>query len=326
MKKAILLALASLLALSASAQQIRTNYRSNGKTHISTDYEAVKLGDIPALVRLEFVGFADASKLFLLYINMDQKEAVVAPKGVKMAFTLKNGKFVRAEQIGKSSATPRRLDNGFFRNRLKYAIEEPDMEKIVKGVTSVDIITGWEPDDYIQAEFKENELASLLDRHCKAIVEASEKTVDLQASLAAYDENANSIMISPKPIVGKGDHFVYNVILSNIYYKATEGEDFDLAFVIGADDKYSIPYDATVRFTLRDGSEILLTNTRDDVNFVYVYPSTEETFRLATVGIASLSIEVEGQSVFADTFPAGDSDFSAALNQQLQVLMSASPR
>jgi hypothetical protein len=284
------------------------------------------MGDIPTWTKVEFVGFPDGSKLYLLYLNMEQKEAVVAPKGVKMAITLKNGKFVRVEQVGKSSATPRRLDSGLFRNRLIYAVETKDMEKILKGVTSIDIVTGWNPDDYIQASFKENEFASLLERHCKAILDASAKTIDLSATLAAYDENAGSIMISPNPIVGKGEHFVYNVILSNIFYKNTEGEDFDLAFVIGTNSKYNIPYDATVRFTLRDDSVITLANAREDVNFVYVYPTADEAFRMASVGIASMAIEAEGRPILADTFPEGPEDFSSAMNQELQVLMSASPR
>lgn len=326
MKKFFVLAIAAMMSFGVSAQQIRTNYRNNGITHISTDYELLQVGNIPSWTKLEFVGFPDGSKLYLLYMNMEQKEAVVAPKGVKMAVTLKNGKFVRLEQVGKSSATPRRLDNGFFRNRLKYAIEPKDMEKILKGVTSIDIVTGWDPDDYIQASFKDDEFSAFLDRHSKAILEASAKTVDLKASLAAYDENAGSIMISPNPIVGKGAHFVYNVILSNIFYKNTEGEDFDLAFVVGTNAKYNIPYDATVRFTLRDGSVISLVNAREDVNFVYVYPSTEEVFRMASVGIASLSVEADGTPILADSFPAGPEDFSSALNQQIQVLMSASPR
>ena len=326
MKKTLAIVLGIILSLTAFGQQIRTNYRSEGLTHISTDYEAMTIAGNPSQARVEFVGFRDGSRLYLIYLNIDQKEAVTAPKGVKMAVTLKNGKFVRIEQIGQSSTTPRRMDNGLFRNRLKYAVETKDMEKMLKGVTAVDIITGWNPEDYIQASFPEDEFASLLERHCEAILKASDKTIELSATLGAYDENTNSIMISANPIVGKGEQFIYNVILSNIYYKNTGGEDFDLAFNIGTDSKYDIPYDATVRFTLRDGSLIVLPNTRQDVNFVYVYPSPEEVFRMASVGISSFSIDSEGNPIIADAFPENPEDFTYALNQQLQLLMSVSPR
>ena len=326
MKRAVSVALSVLLSVSLFGQQIRTNYRSGGLTHISTDYEEMKIADIPSLVRVEFVGFPDGAKMYLLYINMDQKEAVAAPKGVKMAVTLRNGKFIRLEQIGQSSATPRRFDNGLVRNRLKYAVETQDMEKMLKGVSAIDIVTGWNPDDYIQAKFPEDEFASLLERHCEAILKASANTPELVATLGAYDENKGSLMISSNPIVGKGEHFIYNVIVSNIYYKTTGGEDFDLAFVIGSENKYQIPYDATVRFNLRDGSLIALPNAREDVNFVYVYPSPEEMFRMASVGISSFSIDAEGTPIIADILPEGPEDFTTALNQQLQLLMSASPR
>lgn len=326
MKRTIVIALLALISLTAFGQQIRTNYKASGLTHISTDYEPMKIAGNPALVRVEFVGFQDGSRLYLLYLNMEQKEAVSAPKGVKMAVTLKNGKFIRLEQIGQSSATPRRFDNGLFRNRLKYAVETKDMEKMLKGVSALDIVTGWNPEDFVQATFPEDEFASLLERHCEAILKASDKTVELTASLGAYDDNTNSLMISAKPIVGKGEHFIYNVILTNIYYKNTGGEDFDLAFVIGTENKYEIPLDATVRFTLRDGSLIALPNTREDTNFVYVYPSPEEIFRMAEVGISSISIDNEGNPILTDVFPEDPEDFTAALNQQLQMLMSASPR
>ena len=105
-KRLILLTCLACVSLIMQAQNIRTNYRSDGMTHIATDYESIKLGDIPALTRVELVGFPDGSSLYLLYINLVQNTATVVPKGVKMAITLQNGKLVRAEQIGQPSATP----------------------------------------------------------------------------------------------------------------------------------------------------------------------------------------------------------------------------
>ena len=97
MKKLLLATLGTLVCLAASAQIIRTNYRSEGMTHIATDYEALQLNDIPAQARVELVGFPDGSSLYLLYINLIQKTSTVVPKGVKMAFTLQSGKLVRAQ-------------------------------------------------------------------------------------------------------------------------------------------------------------------------------------------------------------------------------------
>ena len=99
MKKAILLALALGLSLIAGAQTVRTNYRAGGITHISTEYEELSLGEVPAQVRVELAGFQDGSTLYLLYINLVQKSATVVPKGVKMAITLTGGKMLRLRRL-----------------------------------------------------------------------------------------------------------------------------------------------------------------------------------------------------------------------------------
>ena len=325
-KRICILALLLVAVTTARAQQIRTNYRSEGMTHISTDYQSVKMGDIPALTRVELVGFPDGSTLYLWYINLVQKTATVVPKGVKMALTLSNGKMVRLEQIGQFSATPRRLEDGNFLGRLKYAVEPEEMEKMVKGISGADIVTGWNPEDYLQATWKEDELGALLKAHCEAILKASENTIDLEATLSGYTENTGSILSTSNPIVARGKNFDYNILLSHLYYKNTNGEDLDLAFVLGSAQKYHIPYDAPVRFTLEDGSQIDLVQARDDVNFVYLYPSAEDLSRMATVGVKSLSIDYEGGTL-TDTFPASQKEnFSRAINQQLQLLLSLSPR
>ena len=327
MKKLAILAFCIFAGTVLQAQQIRTNYRSEGMTHIATDYENIKIDNTPAQTRVELVGFPDGSTLYLLYINLVQKEAVVAPKGVKMAVTLQNGKIVRLEQIGQSSSTPRRQEDGNFLSRLKYAVEPAEMEKMVRGIKGADIITGWNPEDFISATWTEDQFGALLKRHCEAILKASESTIDLIAELGGYTENTGSIMSTSNPIVGRGKNYDYNIILSHLYYKNTNGEDLDLAFVIGAQEKFHIPYDAPVRFTLADGSEISLLQARDDVNFVYVYPSVEDLYRMSSVGISGLSIDYEG-GTFTDSFPAGEgkTSFSEAVNQQLQLLLSLSPR
>ena len=327
MKKLLLATLGILAFLAASAQNIRTNYRSEGMTHIATDYELMNLGDIPTQIRVELVGFPDGSSLYLLYMNLVQPTATVVPKGVKMAFTLQNGKLVRAEQIGQPSATPRRMDDGNFLNRLKYAVEPADMEKLVRGIKTVDIVTGWTPDDYISANFPDNAFAELLTRHCKAILKAADVTIELQATMSGYTENVNSILATANPVVARGANFDYNILLTHLYYKGTNEEDMDLAFVIGTHDTYHIPVDSPVKLTLADGSVIELLQARDDVNFVYLYPTMEDMYRIAALGISGLTITYEG-GVLADSFTPGEqkNGFSDAVNQELQLLLSVSPR
>ncbi len=134
-------------------------------------------------------------------------------------------------------------------------------------------------------------------------------------------------MSTANPIVGRGKNYDYNILLSHLYYKNTNAEDLDLAFVIGTQEKFHIPYDAPVRFTLGDGSKVELVQARDDVNFVYVYPSVEQLSRMSALGITDLSIDYEGGTL-EDSFPASEqkNGFSDAVAQELNLLLSLSPR
>lgn len=327
MKKIALVTAFLLAALTLSAQQIRTNYRSGGITHISTDYERVDDKDHPFWTRVELAGFPDGSTMYLLYLNFESKTAFTVPKGVKLTLTLPGGKFVRADQIGRDNPTKSAYLDGnrrYYWNRTKYAVESADMEKLVRGVSSFDAATGWGPEDYIQCNFPDGAFASLLKRHCEAILHAADSTLELTGAISRYNESKNSTMTTAVPIVARGERFLYNVILTHLYYKNTNAEDIDLAFHIGTEDSYHIPYDAQVTFTLEDGSDIVLKQTRDEDNFVYLYPSLEELRRLAG-GIRSLSIDYDGGRL-SDTFPDPENGFSVSIAQQYQALMSLSPR
>ena len=319
MKKTILLAAALLAAVTLSAQEIRTNYRSEGMTHISTESEKLENLDI----RVECVGFPDGSMMYQLYIDLRQKTAFTAPKGVKMTAALPNGAVVRAEQTGQDSATKTRLEDGLYLNRLRYALETADMDKMTRGVQSLEIVTGWNPDDFMQFRFKDDAFAALLKRHCEAIAEASKTTVELKAEAAGRVNQTGSIMTVSKPLVADGNDFKYNVILSHLYYKNTAAEDIDLAIQLGTEKQYHIEPDSPVTFILENGSEITLPQTRDEVNFLYVYPSLAQLRTLAYGHVTTIRIQTE-DGTLSDAIL--ENSFSEAVNQQYQLLMSLSEK
>lgn len=323
MKRLLLITLAALVGLSLCAQEIRTNYRSRDISHISTDYEDLKIGEDLAHIRLEQATFPGGSTLYLLYVILEQKTPVVVPKGVKMAFNFSGGGILRSEQIGEDSATKTRLENGLYPNRLKYALEADEMQRVCGEVKSIEMITGWNPEDYIQASFPKNELSELLSRHVKAMQAAEDKTVDLSAELAGYSDNQDCIIAATKPIIAHGQARIYNVVLSYLYYKDSNGEDIDLAFQLGTEDKYHIPLDGEVVFTLTDGSSLSLPQTRDEFNFVYLYPSMEQVRKLCG-GITAVRIPYEG-GFLEDQFSPGEG-LAEAVNLQYQTLLSVSPR
>ena len=317
MKKTALLAAALLAALTLSAQEIRTNYRSEGMTHIST--EAEPCGDFT--VRVERVGFPDATWMYQLFIDLRQKTAFTAPKGVKMTATLPGGAVVRADQIGRESATKTRQEDGLYLNRLRYALEEADMDKLTRGVTALELVYGWDPDDYLQYKFKDDAFSALLKRHCAAIGQAAASTIDLTAEAAGRVDMSGSVMTAATPIVADGENFKYNLILNHLYYKNSAKEDIDMAFQLGTEKQYRIDTDTPVTFVLEDGSEITLPQTRDEVNFIYLYPSLSQLRSLAYGHVKTIRIKTE-DGTLSDAIL--DDSFSKALNQQYQLLMSLS--
>ena len=326
MKKLILASLVALsLAAVAGAQEIRTNYRSGKNSHISTEYEELVNGGISMWTRVEKVGFQDGSSIYLLYLNFEQKTATTVPKGVKMAFNLSSGGMVRAEQIGTDNSTKRaitRNGNKVYWNRTKYALEKADMDKILRGVSSIDVVTGWNPDDYIQMSFSKNEFSALLKRHVDAIAKAAGNTIDLKAELGSRANNRNNILTSTKPMTARGATFAYNVFLTHLYYKNSNQEDFDLTIQVGTNKAYHISIDSLVEFTLADGSKITLKQAHDEDNKFTVFPSMRE-IRLLCGGIKAISISYDG-GVLTDTFSG--SALSGVINQQYQLLMSVSDR
>ena len=319
MKKTLLAAAALLAALTLSAQEIRTNYRSEGITHISTESEPC--GDLA--VRVEFIGFPDGSTMYQLFIDLRQKSPFTAPKGVKMTATLPSGAIVRADQIGQDSATKTRQEDGLYLNRLRYALEEADMERLTRGVTALELVTGWDPDDYLRYNFKDDAFAALLKRHDAAIKKAAESTIDLVAEAAGRMVMTENVMTAAKPIVAEGADLKYNVILSHLYYKNSAKEDIDLAFQLGTEKQYRIVTDDPVTFVLDDGTEVTLPQTRDEVNFLYLYPSLSQLRALAYGRVKSLRIKTE-DGTLSDAIP--DNSFSEAVNQQYQLLMSLSDK
>ena len=319
MRKTLTALAALAAALTLSAQQIRTNYRSDGMTHISTESEKGENFE----TRVELVGFPDGSTMYQLYLDFRQKVAFSAPKGVKMTATLPGGSVVRANQIGQESATKSRLEDGLYLNRLRYALEPADMDKLTRGVTALELVTGWGPDDFIQINFKDNAFSTLLERHCKAIENARAATVDLTAEAAGRVDQAASIMTAAKPIVAIGQDLQYNIILNHLYYKTSAKEDIDLAFQLGTEKEYHLVPDAPVTFILEDDAEITLPQTREEVNFLYLYPSLDQLRTLAYGSVKTLRIKTEDGTL---TDAILDNSFSKAINQQYQLLMSLSAR
>ena len=306
---------------------LRYNYKSNGYIHTSAEYELVKVSDQdqhPFWTRLEKVEFPNGSSVYLLYMNFEEKSSRTIPKGVKLAVNLPSGKFIRSDQIGNDLSSKRSFNTSkgrFWWNRAKYAFEESDIKRMTGGIKSIDIVTGWEPDDYIQVNYNNDEFAKVIASQYKVIAAAAKPSAEIPSgAISRYADNNNSITIIAKPKVARGSSFKYNVGMTYLYYKTSNREDFDVNFQLGTDKKYSIPLGSKVEFTLSDGSILSLAQTSDETNHIRCYPTVPE-LRKMMAGIKSVRIETASGTI-SDTIL--DDSFSDALRTDYQVLMSAS--
>lgn len=331
MKKTLLaLAALALASILLPAQEIRYNYRSGGITRVSTEYEFVTTGSgdqHPFWTRLEYVRFKDGSVSYMLYMNFEEKTAVNIPKGVRMAVTLTDGKLVRADQSYTQKGNKRAFTSGKGRvywNRAQYLFEEQDMKRMTGGIKDLDVITGWNPEDYFQINYSDNQFGKVLAAHYNAISKALSASVQVVAEdIADYANNSTSITIKAKPNVATGGRFKYNVSVTYLYYKNTNTEDIDLEFQLGTTKDYRIHYSTAVVFELTDGEKIVLSQSREDVSRVMCYPSLVQVRRMLSKGVRSVTFTTDEGAV-TDTF-AGSS-FTDALGKGYQTVMSVAER
>ena len=330
--KKLILALAAFALASAllPAQEIRYNFKTGGITRVSTEYEFVKNGDNdqhPAWVRLEYVRFKDGSVSYMLYMNFEEKTAVNIPKGVRMAATLSDGKLVRSDQLYSQKGNKRAFTSGKGRvywNRTQYMFDESDMKRMVKGIRDLDIITGWNPDDYLQIKYSDNQLGKVLAAHYAAIGNALSSSVQISADgILDYANNATSITIKAKPNIAAGSQYKYNVSVTYIYYKGTNTEDVDLEFQLGTTKEIRIHYATPVVIELADGEKMVLSQSREDISRVMVYPTLSQMRRMIAKGVKSITYTAEDTPT-TETFSGFA--FSDAVSKGYQTVMSVAER
>jgi len=322
--KTHLLALISMLFVSvsalASSQDLRYSYRYNGFTHISAELSSVRADSHPFSFRLEKVAYPDNTYIYRVMMYFEGTDSFSVPKGAKMSFTTPDSKVVRVEQIDKS-AVPfsfERSSQKLYWSPATYIIPEDDLLQLLGGVSSMDVITGWEIDDYFQIVFKNDEFTKALNEQYETVRSAELPTYDVDVEdIARYADNNTSLTVLSRAKVAKGDQRIYNVALNYLYYKSTNTEDYDLNFMIGTERKYTIPVGSEVTITLLDDTTIVLPQEREQVNVIYLYPDLNQ-LKSILEGVKSISIQTS-DGIVEDTFP--DDSFSSVLRRQYSTLM-----
>lgn len=299
----ILLAAAAFLAatlIAGADNLLRCSYKSNGYTHIRTERSLVgRGGDCPFWLSIGYVIFPDGvSDAYILGLDFEGGKPFIIPKGTGLSATLTGGGTVNASQMSASEAASSPFTNAdgkkVYWSRGRYLFEAPDFRKLLSGVKAIDVTTGWNPDDYIQAQFKGDEFSATLKELYAAIEDAPRPTEELGDNMAGISDNSGSIMAVTKRVRIAEAQTVEGVGMEYIYYKATNAEDYDLFLTLTGGDRL-IPLGTEVAFNLTDGGEIVLRQQRDAYDELLLYPSAEEVKAIAS-GLASIDIRTEGRS------------------------------
>lgn len=323
MKKYLISLLAALFVAAASyaaPDNLRYSYRYNGYTHISSELSSVAGDSHPFSFRLEKIAYPDNTYIYQLKMYFEDRAPFSIPKGARMSFTTPESKVVRVDQIEKSNEPIlfERSSQKLYWNPATYIIPEDDLLQVIGGIASVEVVTGWEIDDYFQIQFKSNDFAKALNAQYETVRDAELPAYDVDVEdIARYADNATSLTVLSRAKVATGKERIYNVALNYLYYKTSNTEDFDLNFMIGTEQKYTIPVGSEITITLADGSSIILPQERDQVNVVYLYPDMEQ-LKAILRGVKAISIDTPDGTI-NDTFP--DDSFAATLQHQYNTLM-----
>ncbi|MBR5699866.1 MAG: hypothetical protein IKX37_02105 [Bacteroidales bacterium] len=332
MKKLFVAILAlTLFPLLALSQELRYNYKTGGITRVSTEYEFVQTGDAdqhPFWMRLEYVKFKDGSVSYVLYLNFEEKKAVNIPKGVRIAVTPSDGgKIINADQMYAQKGNKHAFTSGKGRvywNRAQYMFDAPDMQRMVKGVKALDVITGWNAEDYVQITYASNQLGKVLAAHYNAVNAAAPSAVAIAPSgILDYDSKPTALTVKAKPSVATGEKYKYNVAVTYLYYKGTNTEDVELEFQLGTEKEYRIHLSTPVVFELGGGEKLVLEQAREDISRVVVYPTLVQARKMISKGIKAVTYTLDSGAV-TDTF-SGPS-FTDAFSKGYQTVMSVAER
>ena len=321
----------SLFPLLAFSQELRYNYKTGGITRVSTEYEFVQTGEgdqHPLWMRLEYVKFKDGSVSYVLYLNFEEKKAVNIPKGVRIAVTPSDGgKIINADQMYVQKGNKHAFTSGKGRvywNRAQYMFDAPDMQRMVKGVKALDVITGWNAEDYLQIQYSSNQLGKALASHYNAVNAAASSAVAIAASgILDYDSKPTALTIKAKPNVATGGTFKYNVAVTYLYYKGTNTEDVELEFQIGTEKEYRIHLSTPVVFELGGGEKLVLEQAREDISRVVVYPTLAQVRKMMAKGVRAVTYTTS-EGAFTDTFSGAS--YTEALSKGYQTVMSVAER
>ena len=310
MKRNFLLAvLALVMALPLGAQNLlRHNYKKNNLIYTAAErqrIEAPSSKDYALQVKLSRVLFTDGQPVYILRIDVEDAVAWKMPVNAPLTITTSDGKQVLLKNSADAPnmVAPQGVKNPsgktVFLNYGEYYLEQPDMDKLLSGIVSVDLTKRWSSDGRIKVTYKNNELGSALSRQYKAITSAPKPSRELGSNLHSLQDQRGSRLVETNSVkVGDG----ISASMVYLYYAASNSESIDLNLQL---DGYTVPFTNSVKIVTRSGETIVLKQEKDmPAGRVICYPTLEQVRQMSR-GVARLVVQTTGgEKTF--TFPSDE--------------------
>lgn len=291
-KKILATVLAAVIAFGAYGQDLlKCNYKKNN--YVFTGAERVSVAaSTPLQLKLVRVAFPDGVSLYDLRIDFESDAAWKIPKNASITFELAGGNSITSKNHSDSpnlvapSGFEKADGKKVWYNCGEYYLEQADLEKLLKGVKSLDAVRRWSSNGHIVVKFKNNEFSIALAKAYDAIKSAPEVKNELGAHLTGLDDNSGN-RIATTEVLPVDERT--GLSLTYLYSGESNQETYDLEFHING---VTVPGGSQVALTTPAGTIVRLRQEKDlEEGEVVCYPSIEQIKLLYSAGVTGISLE-----------------------------------
>ena len=324
MKRYFLAAIAVIVSLSVSAQDlVRFNYNKNGKIYTGTErirVEAPTSKDDAVELKLTRIIFPDGGIVWKLRAEFEEPTPWKMPKNAPMTINTTAGKVVVLKNSADSPnlVAPEGLTSGgrkVYWNYGEYYLEDPDLRKLLAGVSAIDVQKRWSSDGYIKVNYAADQFGEALRKAHRAITDAPAPAFELGSHLKSLQDQKGSRLAETQTLQITSS---LSASLVSLYYAASNSDSYDLNLYLPGK---TIPLGSAITIVTSGGEAIELQQEKDLVaGRVICYPTADELKSMIR-GVASVSVQTTDGPA---TFSFSDKSFANAIYRLYNSLQTVS--